>query len=80
MKAAIYGQEEETKGVSSSIICGKRSQIGSGFCELRINLDCLPGQVQILSEVEEKVPIVNNLQDFNKKHVEPDNFIPKKLK
>jgi DNA-directed RNA polymerase beta' subunit len=80
LKAAIYGQEEETKGVSSSIICGKRSQIGSGFCELRINVDCLPGQVKILSEVEEKVPIVNNLQDFNKKHVEPESFIPKKLK
>ena len=71
LKAAIYGQEEETKGVSSSIICGKRSQIGSGFCELRINVDCLPGKVKILSEVEEKVPNIENLQNFNKKYIEP---------
>jgi hypothetical protein len=60
--------------VSSSIICGKRSQIGSGFCELRINVDCLPGKVKILSEVEEKVPNIENLQNFNKKYIEPEKF------
>ena len=83
LKAGIYGQEEETKGVSSSIICGKRSQIGSGFCELRIDVEALPNQVRILNEVEENINIVTPkystvTNKFHKTNIEPSEYIPKK--
>lgn len=34
LKAGVYGQDEATRGVSASIICGKIAQIGSGVCDL----------------------------------------------
>lgn len=36
--AGIYGQHEPTKGVSASIICGKRARIGTGLCDISIDL------------------------------------------
>lgn len=36
-KAAVYGENENTSGVSASIICGKRSEIGSGMMSLMID-------------------------------------------
>lgn len=41
LKASIYGQEESTKGVSASIICGKRASLGTGSCSLKLNLEKL---------------------------------------
>jgi len=41
LKAGTFGQEETTNGVSASIICGKRSKIGSGFCDLIVDVDNL---------------------------------------
>jgi DNA-directed RNA polymerase beta' subunit len=41
LKAAIYGDKEPTIGVSSSIICGKRPKMGSGLCEIHMDLDAL---------------------------------------
>jgi len=38
-KAAVYGQQEPTRGISASIICGKRSQIGTGMCELKVDME-----------------------------------------
>lgn len=81
LKAGIYGQEEETKGVSSSIICGKRSQIGTGFCELRMDVDALPGQLKIINEVEENINILTPkystiTNKIYKNNVEPSDFIP----
>lgn len=67
LKAGIYGQSEETKGVSSSIICGKRSQIGSGFCELSMNIDALnkgENNQRTICEVE-KTPAVETKKDSN---------------
>lgn len=34
LNAGVYGQQEPVRGVSSSIICGKRAPIGTGLCEL----------------------------------------------
>jgi intein/homing endonuclease len=45
LKAGVYGQEETTNGVSASIICGKISQVGSGLCDLKIDLKDLPENV-----------------------------------
>jgi DNA-directed RNA polymerase beta' subunit len=42
IKAGIFGQEEPTTGVSASIICGKRANIGTGLCELKMDIGKLP--------------------------------------
>jgi DNA-directed RNA polymerase beta' subunit len=85
LKAGIYGQDEDTKGVSSSIICGKRSQIGTGFCELRMDVDALPGKIKILNEVEENINVVTPkystlTNKLHKNNIEPSNYIPRKIK
>ena len=55
LKAGVYGQEEATRGVSASIICGKLAQIGTGVCELTMDVKSLPYNVPIMDEkVEEK--------------------------
>ena len=41
LTAGAYGQEENIKGVSGSIICGKKPPIGTGLCELTMNLEKL---------------------------------------
>lgn len=38
LKAGVFGQDEPTKGISASIICGKRASIGTGMCELTMDL------------------------------------------
>lgn len=37
LKAGLLGEKETIQGVSASIMCGKRSQIGTGLCDLRMN-------------------------------------------
>jgi len=34
LKAGVFGDVETTNGVSASIMCGKRSKIGTGLCDL----------------------------------------------
>jgi DNA-directed RNA polymerase beta' subunit len=41
LSAGIYGQQEPTQGVSASIICGKRARIGTGLCDIAIDLQKL---------------------------------------
>ncbi len=41
LNAGVFGQDEPTQGVSASIICGKIAQIGTGMCDLSVNLDKL---------------------------------------
>jgi hypothetical protein len=38
LKAGVFGQEEPTRGVSASIICGKIAPIGTGMCDLAMNV------------------------------------------
>ena len=42
LNAAVRGEIEPTKGVSASIICGKRATLGTGMVGLRLDLDNLP--------------------------------------
>lgn len=42
LNAASNGDIEPTKGVSASIICGKRAQIGTGGMDIKIDIDNLP--------------------------------------
>lgn len=41
LNAAAQGQKEPTQGVSASIICGKRANLGTGICDVSINIDML---------------------------------------
>ena len=38
LKAGIYGENEDTTGVSAAIMCGKVSNVGSGLCDLIYNV------------------------------------------
>jgi DNA-directed RNA polymerase beta' subunit len=40
-KAGVHGQEEPTTGISASIICGKRAPIGTGMCDLEMDMEKL---------------------------------------
>ena len=42
LDAAAQGQSEPTKGVSASIICGKRAEIGTGMTNITIDMSKLP--------------------------------------
>ena len=39
--AAFYGETDDTRGVSSSILCGKKTNIGTGNCKLIADLSVL---------------------------------------
>lgn len=41
LNAAAFGEKENTRGVSASIMCGKKAKIGSGLCDLSVDLDLL---------------------------------------
>jgi len=43
LKAGLYGDVENIKGVSGSIMCGKRSITGTGICELVPDIGMFPG-------------------------------------
>ena len=60
LKAGAYGQMEATRGVSASIICGKRANIGTGVCELMMDVKALPNRVRVLHDVKE----VMNTEEF----------------
>jgi DNA-directed RNA polymerase beta' subunit len=41
LDAGVYGQEEPIKGASAAIICGKRAPIGTGLCNLEMDIEKL---------------------------------------
>ena len=49
-KAGFDCETEKTRGVSASIICGKRANIGTGMCQLRLNLNKLPKSILFKNE------------------------------
>ena len=56
VKSAFAGDVEKTKGVSASIICGKRASIGTGVVELKINAKKLiHAKPVLLNRVDENV-------------------------
>lgn len=38
-KAGIFGEVEEIKGISASVVLGKNAKIGSGLCDILIDID-----------------------------------------
>ena len=69
IKSSFNCDVEKTKGVSASIICGKRANIGTGFIDLKVDLKKLSKSILFkeegVSESEKKViikPRVYNLK------------------
>ena len=54
LSAAARGEIEPTKGVSASIICGKRATIGTGMIGIRVDIENLPQAAPILPPVLEE--------------------------
>jgi len=54
--AAEQGQCEPTKGVSASIICGKRAAIGTGMISVLIDIDKLPNITTRIPETNNDIP------------------------
>jgi DNA-directed RNA polymerase subunit A" len=51
--AGIYGQQEPTRGVSSSIICGKRARIGTGLCDVSMDMNKIVPGLETIPENDE---------------------------
>ena len=49
LKAGAFGEKENTKSVSASIMLGKTGRFGTGICDLIVNIGQLPGMPQTLS-------------------------------
>ncbi len=57
LKAAAFGEKENTKSVSASIMLGKTGRFGTGICDLIVNIGQNPGMPQTIREdVIEKTP------------------------
>jgi DNA-directed RNA polymerase beta' subunit len=58
VKSAFAGDIEKTRGVSASIICGKRASIGTGVVELKINskklVNAMPVMLRKVKEEEQE--------------------------
>ncbi len=54
LKAGIYGEKENTKGVSASIMLGKVPKVGTGLCDVLVDIKNLPGCVPVITDVKEK--------------------------
>ena len=79
LRAGAYGQKESTNGVSASIICGKRAKIGSGVCELMMNVKALPKKVREIHTVSETMNISEFNTAFNTIKKKSDKKLKKKL-
>jgi DNA-directed RNA polymerase beta' subunit len=57
LKAGAFGEKENTKSVSASIMLGKTGRFGTGICDLIVNIGQLPGMPKTIREdVVEKQP------------------------
>lgn len=45
IKAGFAGDTEKVKGISASIICGKKGKIGSGFMDLKVDVNQLSNKI-----------------------------------
>ena len=54
LKAGIYGEKENTRGVSASIMLGKVPKVGTGLCDVLVDIKNLPGCVPVITDVKEK--------------------------
>ena len=50
IKSGFSGDVERIKGVSASIICGKKALCGTGFMDLKINIDQLKNAIPVFRD------------------------------
>ena len=50
LKSALSGDVERIKGVSASIICGKRALCGTGFMDLKIDIKQLKNAIPVFRD------------------------------
>ena len=50
IRSAFSADVEKIKGVSASIICGKRAGMGTGMMDLKINIKQLPEQIPVFKD------------------------------
>jgi DNA-directed RNA polymerase beta' subunit len=62
LNAAAHGDIEPTKGVSASIICGKRANIGTGMMDITMDLSQLPDAVPTETHI-----VYDNKKDYKKR-------------
>jgi DNA-directed RNA polymerase beta' subunit len=55
ISAGVNGVIDEIKGVSASIICGKRAKIGTGMMDLKVNVEKLSRAIPIFHEKGEVI-------------------------
>ena len=71
LNAASHGDVEPTNGVSSSIMCGKRANIGTGMMDIRVDIARLPLALPIITEEVSEVKTSRpKTQPRKKKRVE----------
>lgn len=63
LKAAANGDIEPTNGVSASIICGKRANIGTGMMDIKIDINQLPF-INSVEDSQENIEEDNDFSDF----------------
>lgn len=66
VKSSFNCDVENTRGVSASIICGKRANIGTGMMDLKIDIDKLPKSVLFKDQevIEENVIQIETLRGY----------------
>ena len=60
LKSAFSGDVEKIKGVSASIICGKRAGMGTGMIDLKIDISKLPYSQEIFKDKNEEGVVIEN--------------------
>jgi DNA-directed RNA polymerase beta' subunit len=55
LKAGVFGEKESTNGVSASVMLGKVPRVGTGLCDVLIDVKALPGCPSYLKEKIEEV-------------------------
>lgn len=80
LNAAARGEVEPTKGVSASIICGKRASVGTGMINLRIDMEKLP-KVAITDRLGHPIrtritpsPIISMVRDEKKEETQEETY------
>jgi len=66
IKAGFSGEIEKTVGVSASIICGKRANIGSGFMDLKMNLNYLDDSIPVFKDENNDGVVIENKGGYSK--------------
>ena len=66
IRSAFSADVEKIKGVSASIICGKRAGMGTGMMDLKINIKQLPCQIPVFKDKNNEGIVIENKKPMAK--------------